>query len=404
MNNSIQDNTLLFCDDNHPKSLPSKNVNFNVPFTIRLRSSHKLFSSDFGVLEDLFERSNETLPKVQAWIDNGVLRFSPEKIESIDNLLTNSSSIDYRGFHTTPGGENSKMNNQIIEEMWNSFNNDDLDRRSYVLAIGGGAALDSVGYAAALAHRGIRIIRVPATTLSQADSGVGVKNAINHFGKKNWLGSFSVPWGVINDYGILESLSDRDFHCGFSEALKVFLLKSPEKFSWLCAHAFDINKRNPGICKEAITQSVLFHLDHITKGGDPFESETARPLDFGHWSAHKLEPLSKYEIRHGEAVAIGVALDCIYSSKVHGLATDHCYKAVQCLADMGLPTFHPLMRNTDEILVGLEEFRQHLGGILTVTLIESPGHPINVHSISQKIMRDSINELESLSQELGSSL
>ena len=143
MNNSIQDNTLLFCDDNHPKSLPSKNVNFNVPFTIRLRSSQNLFSSDFGVLEDLFERSNETLPKVQAWIDSGVLRFSPEKIESIDNLLTNSASIDYRGFHATPGGENSKMNNQIIEEMWNSFNNDDLDRRSYVLAIGGGAALDS---------------------------------------------------------------------------------------------------------------------------------------------------------------------------------------------------------------------------------------------------------------------
>ncbi|HCY57721.1 MAG TPA: 3-dehydroquinate synthase, partial [Opitutae bacterium] len=292
MNNSTQDNTLLFCDDSHPKSLPSKNVNFNVPFTIRLRSSQNLFSSDFGILEDLFERSNETLPKVQAWIDSGVLKFSPEKVESIDNLLANSASIDYKGFHPTPGGENSKMNNRIIEEMWNSFNIDDLDRRSYVLAIGGGATLDSVGYAAALAHRGIRIIRVPATTLSQADSGVGVKNAINHFGKKNWLGSFSVPWGVINDYGILESLSDRDFYCGFSEALKVFLLKSPEKFSWLCAHAFDINKRNSGICKEAITQSVLFHLDHITKGGDPFESETARPLDFGHWSAHKLEPLS----------------------------------------------------------------------------------------------------------------
>ena len=403
MKNLIQDNTTLFCDS-HPESLPSKNVSFNVPFTIRFRSSQNLFSSDFGVLEDLFEHSNATLPKVQAWIDSGVLKFSPEKVESIEKLLANSASIDFRGFHSTPGGENSKMNNRIIEEMWNSFNNDDLDRRSYVLAIGGGATLDSVGYAAALAHRGIRIIRVPATTLSQADSGVGVKNAINHFGKKNWLGSFSVPWGVINDYGILESLSDRDFYCGFSEALKVFLLKSPEKFSWLCAHAFDINKRNPSICKEAITQSVMFHLDHITKGGDPFESETARPLDFGHWSAHKLEPLSKYEIRHGEAVAIGVALDCIYSSKVHGLATDYCYNAVKCLADMGLPTFHPLMRDTQDILVGLEEFRQHLGGILTVTLIESPGHPINVHSISQKIMRDSINELESLSQELGSSL
>ena len=382
----------------------SNDVDFNVPFTIRLRSTENLFANDFAVLENLFVRSDESVPKVEAWIDSGVSQFSAEKVDSLHNLLSCSKFIDYRGYNTTQGGECSKMDSNVIEDIWKSFNRNNLDRRSYVLAIGGGATLDSVGYAAALAHRGIRIIRVPATTLSQADSGVGVKNAINHFGKKNWLGSFSVPWGVINDYGILESLSDRDFHCGFSEALKVFLLKSPEKFSWLCAHAFDINKRNSGICKEAITQSVLFHLDHITKGGDPFESETARPLDFGHWSAHKLEPLSKYEIRHGEAVAIGVALDCIYSSKVHGLATDHCYKAVKCLADIGLPTFHPLMRNSQEILVGLEEFRQHLGGILTVTLIESPGHPINVHSISQNIMRDSIIELESLSKELGSSL
>ena len=125
-------------------------------------------------------------------------------------------------------------------------------------------------------------------------------------------------------------------------------------------------------------------------------------MDFGHWSAHKLEPLSNFEIRHGEAVAIGVALDCIYSSKVHGLDRDLCYAAVKCLADMGLPTFHQLIHNNSEILLGLEEFRQHLGGMLTVTMIKSPGNPINVHSISHDSMNESIEELKSLSLEFGS--
>ena len=289
----------------------SQDRHFNVPFVIRLRSCQDLFSKDFGILEGLFEGSDESPPKVQTWVDSGVFEFAPQKIDSLRRLLENSQSIDFRGLRVLPGGESSKMSTDTINDIWTSFNDNDLDRRSYVLAIGGGAALDSVGYAAALSHRGIRIIRVPATTLSQADSGVGVKNAINYFGKKNWLGTFHVPWAVVNDYGILDSLSGRDFLCGFSEVLKVFLLKCSDRFKWLCDHAVDINRRDQKVCQEAINHSVLYHLDHITKGGDPFESESARPLDFGHWSAHKLEPLSNFEIRHGEAVAIGVALDCI---------------------------------------------------------------------------------------------
>lgn len=380
----------------------SQDRHFNVPFVIRLRSCQDLFSKDFGILEGLFEGSGESPPKVQTWVDSGVFEFAPQKIDSLRRLLENSQSIDFRGLRVLPGGESSKMSTDTINDIWTSFNDNDLDRRSYVLAIGGGAALDSVGYAAALSHRGIRIIRVPATTLSQADSGVGVKNAINYFGKKNWLGTFHVPWAVVNDYGILDSLSGRDFLCGFSEVLKVFLLKCSDRFKWLCDHAVDINRRDQKVCQEAINHSVLYHLDHITKGGDPFESESARPLDFGHWSAHKLEPLSNFEIRHGEAVAIGVALDCIYSSKVHGLDRDLCYAAVKCLADMGLPTFHQLIHNNSEILLGLEEFRQHLGGILTVTMIKSPGNPINVHSISHDSMNESIEELKSLSLEFGS--
>lgn len=89
-----------------------------------------------------------------------------------------------------------------------------IDRHNYVLAIGGGALLDMVGLAAATAHRGVRHIRLPTTTLAQADSGVGVKNGINAFGKKNFVGTFSPPYAVINDFAFLDSLSDRDRRAG----------------------------------------------------------------------------------------------------------------------------------------------------------------------------------------------
>lgn len=106
---------------------------------------------------------------------------------------------------------------------------------------------------------------------------MGVKNAINAFGKKNWKGTFAVPWAVINDEKVLHGLSDRDFRCGFSEAVKVSLLKSPTAFAYLCDQASAIANRDMPAAMQAIRTSVLMHLSHITQGGDPIESREARP-------------------------------------------------------------------------------------------------------------------------------
>ena len=292
------------------------------------------------------------------------------------------------------GGEICKNDTNDVEKILGLINRFELDRRSFVVAIGGGALLDAVGFAAATAHRGVRLIRVPTTTLAQADSGVGVKNAINYFNKKNWLGTFAVPWAVINDQSTLASLSDRDFCCGFSEAVKVALLKSPEDFNFLCRNAVEIRQREPAVTIEAIKQSCLHHLNHITKGGDPFETKEARPLDFGHWSAHKLESITEYQVRHGEAVAIGVMLDCIYSSRVHGLPESVVRSVGECFAELDLRLWHDALDNADLILSGLEEFRQHLGGRLTITLLEDVGKPVDVHEIDLDQMRNSIRDLD----------
>jgi 3-dehydroquinate synthase len=263
------------------------------------------------------------------------------------------------------------------------------------VVIGGGAVLDAVGFAAAIAHRGLRLVRLPTTTLGQADSGVGVKNAVNLFGKKNWLGSFAVPWAVINDTGLLATLPDRDFLCGFSEAVKVSLLKDPAMFAALCRSAGAIRRRDLSAALPMIRDSAEWHRRHITLGGDPFESNEARPLDFGHWSAHRLEAMTDFQLRHGEAVAIGVALDTLYSSMVLGLPEADAARVLGCLLELGLTLDHPALRDVSGLLQGLEEFRQHLGGRLTVTMLRGIGDPIDVHEVDPAAMRAALERLRS---------
>src|SRR5207248_8650767 len=131
------------------------------------------------------------------------------------------------------GGERTKNSYIHVSEIHSHQDRYHIDRHSYVIGVGGGALLDVVGLAAATAHRGVRHDRIPTTTLSQADSGVGVKNGINAFGKKNFIGAFSPPFAVINDFQLLASISPRDKRGGDIEAVKVALIRDPAFFAAL---------------------------------------------------------------------------------------------------------------------------------------------------------------------------
>lgn len=372
-------------------SSQNTDVDFSVAFRHRLRFTQDFLGADSGVLADLLESSEGRIPKVQFWLDEHVSNANPDLRQRLHAFgRKNSDRIQVVGSpQIVPGGEAVKNDVHILERMLKVFNEADLDRRSYVVVVGGGAVLDAVGFAVAIAHRGLRLVRIPTTTLAQADSGIGVKNSVNLFQKKNWLGSFAVPWGVINDRKLLETLSDRDFKCGFSEAVKVSLLKDPEFFHRLLNDAESIGRREAA-CWPAIADSAKWHLRHITAGGDPFEMLEARPLDYGHWSAHKLEAMSNFDLRHGEAVAIGVAVDTVYSSLVHGLPACDADLVLLTLERLGLLIDHPTLQRTDELFQGLEEFRQHLGGRLTVTMLEAIGRPINVHHVERSRMVEAI--------------
>ncbi|MEL6106353.1 MAG: 3-dehydroquinate synthase [Planctomycetota bacterium] len=373
-------------------------IPFSVPFVHRLRTTTDICGDDFAELIDLLDGGAAGAPKVLL-ISERPVADSSQRVGRLEQQLGDHPAISLVASPLlVAGGEEVKNDSRCVETVLDRINHHDLDRRSYIIAVGGGAMLDAVGYAAAIAHRGIRLIRIPTTTLAQADSGVGVKNAINQFGKKNWVGTFAVPWAVINDAGFLASLPDRDFVSGFSEAVKVSLLKSRGEFDWLCANAERIRNREMDAANRAIAVSCQLHLRHITEGGDPFEMLEARPLDFGHWSAHKLEPLTGYEIRHGEAVAIGVAIDCYYSHLKYGFPREDADRVQACLAALGLPLWHDSLTPLDRLLVGLEEFRQHLGGRLTITMLRDVGVSIDVHEIDDGLMAEAIKLVRNATQ------
>ena len=311
------------------------------------------------------------------------------------------TDLDFRGVKIFAGGEACKADEGLVREVWREIDMSHIDRHSYVLAIGGGAFLDAVGYAVSTAHRGVRLIRFPTTTLSQDDSGVGVKNAINAFGKKNWIGSFSVPFAVINDFKLLESQDPESSVSGLIEAVKVALVKDGEFFQWIEANVTALSQLEREPFEECIKRSALLHARHIALGGDPFETGSSRPLDFGHWAAHKMEALTNYQLSHAEAVAVGLALDTIYSEKIGLLQKTHAERIISVLINLGLKTYHPALDWTDSkdnrrVLAGLDEFREHLGGELTVLLLADLGKGVDVHEFDTALLEESIEQLREM--------
>ncbi len=302
------------------------------------------------------------------------------------------------------GGERVKNSSLHVTHIHSQIERHHIDRHSYLIAVGGGALLDAAGLAAATAHRGVRHVRIPSTTLSQADSGVGVKNGINAFGKKNFIGTFSPPYAVINDFELLNSLSLRDKRAGFSEAVKVALIRDAPFFCELEAKADLLAQFEPAAVEWLIRHCAECHLDHIAHSGDPFEFGSARPLDFGHWAAHKLEQLSDYKIRHGEAVAVGIAMDVVYSRLMGFIERATEERVLTLLECLGFDLFasellHENSEHTPLLLSGITEFREHLGGKLAITLLREIGRGFEVDEIHAPKVMEAVGLLKKRHEE-----
>jgi 3-dehydroquinate synthase len=333
-------------------------------------------------------------------MDSGVAQAWPELAAELEHYVAaHADALELLApVHEIPGGEAAKNDPALLRELLDAFHAHHLDRHAYVLAIGGGAVLDLVGYAAAITHRGIRHVRLPSTVLSQADSGVGVKNGVNAYGKKNFWGTFTPPCAVINDTRLLGTLSRRDRIAGMAEAVKVALVRDRAFFEWIEGHTAALAAGDPTALGELVERCAELHLAHIATAGDPFELGSARPLDFGHWSAHKLETMTSHRLRHGEAVAIGMALDMRYAALMGLCSHEDAARVCTVLKRLGFSLWDAALaaRAADgvlEVLSGLADFREHLGGELTVPLLTTIGRTLDVHEIDTRIVARSIAEL-----------
>lgn len=371
---------------------------FQVPYSFNIVFTENLFSANNKEFINFLSGFGDTSfqKKILFLIDAGVAEKHEYLTEAIRTYFQGQDQILLaEEILILPGGELVKNDGQYLDQTLLAINKYGIDRHSFVAAIGGGAFLDMVGYASCIAHRGVKHIRIPTTVLSQNDSGVGVKNGVNFLGKKNFLGTFSPPVAVFNDSFFLTSLSDRDWRSGISEAVKVALIKDLPFFEWLETNAEAMANREMSVMNEQIFRSAALHTNHISSG-DPFEMGSARPLDFGHWAAHKLEYLSNFEIRHGEAVAIGIALDSIYSELSGLISAEDSARIIKLLKTLGFVLYHESLAENDKLNLweGLNEFREHLGGRLTITILEKLGKGKEIHEVDFDLMKLAVDRLK----------
>lgn len=377
--------------------MSGQDFQIDVSFQHRVRFTRGAFSGSNRLLAELLETEGRS--KVLICVESGLRDFFPELEGEIQDYFSDLAGLRLAGVEWLPGGEEAKRDDRVYRAAMAAIEKHGIDRHSYVLAIGGGAFLDVIGFAAATGHRGVRLVRFPTTTLSQDDSGVGVKNGINAFGKKNFIGAFAVPYAVVNDFQFLHTQPRETRRAGLIEAVKVALVRDGEFFAWMEEKVAELRALEEPVLEEAVERSALHHARHIAEGGDPFELGSSRPLDYGHWAAHKLEQLTNFELSHGEAVSVGVALDTLYASKVGLLKPGDAGRVLDLIEGLELPVWHEALELRDSkgrrrVFNGLEEFREHLGGELTVLLLKEAGVGVDVHEIDEAVWDECAEELK----------
>jgi 3-dehydroquinate synthase len=364
--------------------------------------THRLFDAENPVLHETLGRLGEDRRRrALVFIDESVADANPTLPADVTRYFAaHASKLQMaRPPRIVPGGESIKNDFPYVESLMRLMLEERMDRHSYIIAIGGGAVLDAVGFASALVHRGLRLVRVPTTVLAQNDAGVGVKNGVNFLGGKNAIGTFAPPFAVLNDFEFLLTLPDRDWLNGVAEAFKVAIIRDRLFFAELLATAHLYPQRDFAAMQRLVIRCAEMHLEHIRTNGDPFEYGQARPLDFGHWSAHKLELMSDFRISHGEAVASGVMLDSIYAEAQGWITEAELTQIGDGLRRSGFQLwFDELDAHGPDgrrlIFDGLREFQEHLGGDLCVTYPKGIGARFEVHEIDLAMMDRAIHEMK----------
>jgi len=369
------------------ESFPRLSNRFRIPYAYEVCFGRDTLAAENPLLADeVAQVFGGSLPvPTLVFLDDGLAAAQPGLPARISAYAAAHADVfGLRGAPVIlPGGESAKDGMGVCLHAVEAMRQAGICRQSCVLAVGGGAFQDAVGLAAALFHRGVR-----------------VKNGVNLDGVKNLLGTFAPPALVVNDLALLATVSDRDWIAGVAEAFKVALIRDADFAEWLVAHAAAIPRREEAVMAELVVRCASLHVRHIAAGNDPFEHGSARPLDFGHWAAHKLESLSGFTLRHGEAVAIGIALDLCHAARLGFVEPAASVRFIAALHRAGLPVWSDwLLAETNGkrgVLAGIEEFREHLGGTLHITFPCPVGDKREIEELTDEDVLAAIGDLDRL--------
>ena len=285
---------------------------------------------------------------------------------------------------TIPAGESSKSLTQA-NELFTRAIELGLDRKSPIIALGGGVVGDLAGFVAATYMRGVPFIQMPTSLLAQVDSSVGGKVAVNHPHGKNLIGAFYQPDAVFMDLDLLRTLPVREIATGLGEIIKYGIIYDADFFAWLEEHCADVLALEPAAAAHMIARSCEIKADVVRQ--DEREGGLRRILNFGHTIAHAIEKETGYvRYRHGEAVAIGMVGAAQISVQMGLLADSECTRIHDLIRAMGLPVSAENV-TADAMYIDLFHDKKTVGGRIHWVLAEEIGR-VSVHSdVPEKLVR-----------------
>ncbi len=306
-----------------------------------------------------------------------------EQIEkSLDGFLHKSLVL--------PDGEEFK-NLDVLKTIYDCLLENRFDRNTTLIALGGGVIGDITGFAAASYQRGVHLIQIPTTLLSQVDSSVGGKTAVNHPLGKNMIGAFYQPRAVIADTDTLNTLEDRQLASGIAEVIKYGLIRDPEFLEWLESNIDSLLDREPEALAYAIKRSCQNKAEVVA--ADERESGQRALLNLGHTFGHAIEAGMGYGAwLHGEAVATGMVMAARLSEKLGWINQSEVDRVIDIIERANLPVRAPDSMSAERFLELMAIDKKVSDGVLKLVLYKSVGHAIVTNKYTEALLREAINE------------
>lgn len=284
-----------------------------------------------------------------------------------------------------PSGEPSKSID-VAADLWQRMLAVETDRRSIVIAVGGGVIGDLAGFVAATFTRGLNFYQVPTTLLAQVDSSVGGKVGINLPGAKNMVGAFWQPRGVLADTAVLATLPDREYRAGLAEVVKYGVILDAEFFAYLEAHIAQLNNRDDAVLRHVVQRSCRLKAD-VVEADEREETGHRAVLNYGHTFCHALEAVTGYEqFLHGEAVSIGMLCASRLAERLGRITAEDTARQHDLLMALNLPVVMPDVDATD-MLAAMRHDKKVAAGKLRFVLPSRIGHVELVGDVNEEDVR-----------------